>query len=62
MLADEDEPKKAKPYQLGQLLEEMSVSEIAETIEQLENEIERLKQAKQSKSAHLNAAEALFKS
>jgi uncharacterized small protein (DUF1192 family) len=60
MLADEDAPKKTKPYQIGQMLEEMSVSEILETIEQLQGEIARLKKAEQSKSAHLNAAEALF--
>ena len=58
---DKDElPKKAPPFQIGQKLEEMSVSELTETIGILEDEIIRLKSARDQKSKHLDAAAALF--
>jgi uncharacterized small protein (DUF1192 family) len=60
MLTDEDLPKKQKPFQIGQPLEEMSVAEITETIELLQAEIARLSEAAKTKSAHLSAADALF--
>ena len=58
---DKDElPKKALPFQIGQKLEEMSVSDLSETIGILEDEIIRLKSARDQKSKHLDAAAALF--
>ena len=58
---DKDElPKKALPYQIGQKLEEMSISDLAETITILEDEITRLRTARDQKSKHLDAAAALF--
>ncbi len=59
----DDEPqKKKRSFQIGQDLSELSVDEIKETITELEEEIVRLQDAAGSKSAHLSAAEALFKS
>lgn len=60
MFDPDDLPKKAPPYQIGQKLDDMSVSDLTETVEILQNEIARLKEAKDSKSKHLDAAAALF--
>ena len=60
MIDNEDAPKKKLVFEIGQNLEDMSVAELAETIELLEKEIARLSEMKQSKSAHLSAADALF--
>jgi len=58
----EDEAKKKHAsYMMGQVLDDLSVEEISEIIDLLKQEIERLESAKSSKSAHLSAAEALFK-
>lgn len=58
---ENDIRKKHASYTLGQALDELSVEEITEIAELLKQEIERLEDAKKSKSAHLSAAEALFK-
>lgn len=60
MFDPDDLPKKAPPYQIGQKIDEFSVSDLAETIEILEAEVTRLKAAKENKSKHLDAAAALF--
>lgn len=60
MFEDDDSPKKKVQFEIGQKLDDFSVQELAETIETLKNEIERLTLAKQSKSEHLSAADALF--
>jgi len=61
-MEDENEArKKHASYKIGQVLDELSVEEIVEVVDLLKQEIERLEIAKQSKSAHLSAAEALFK-
>ncbi|MCB1414920.1 MAG: DUF1192 domain-containing protein [Nitratireductor sp.] len=57
---DEEEAKKPAAYVIGQNLEDMSVEEIAATIEALQAEISRLEAARKAKSDHLSAAEALF--
>ena len=60
---DEDEiRKKQESFTLGQDLSLLSVEEIREMIEIMKGEISRLEDAAQSKSDHLSAAEALFKS
>lgn len=58
---ENDIRKKHASYEIGQILDELSVEEITEVVELLKQEIERLETAKASKSAHLSAAEALFK-
>ncbi len=61
-MEDENEiRKKHAAYTIGQVLDELSVEEISEITSLLHEEIARLDTAKQSKSAHLSAAEALFK-
>ena len=57
---DEEEAKKPRDYAIGQNLEDMSVEEIATTIEALRAEIDRLEKARKAKSDHMSAAEALF--
>lgn len=59
---EEEKPAKKENYQIGQDLSEMSVEELRDTVNLLNTEIERLEEAAASKSAHLSAAEALFKS
>ena len=61
-MEDEEIRKKQEAYTLGQDLSLMSVEEIGEMIEILKQEIARLESAGKSKSDHLSAAEALFKS
>ena len=60
-MEEEELKKKQAGYKLGQDLSELSVDEIDEMTIILKNEVERLKQARQSKSSHLSAAEALFR-
>lgn len=58
---DEELPKKATGYEIGQDLALLSIEEIEETIGELKLEIERLEAAAREKSGHMSAAEALFK-
>ena len=60
MVADDETPRKKPVFEIGQLLDELSVGELDETVALLESEIRRLKAARDGKSAHLSAAEALF--
>lgn len=60
MFADEENPKKKRHFEIGQVLDDLSVEELDEAVALLEAEIDRLKTARQSKSEHLSAAEALF--
>lgn len=60
---DEEElRKKQESYVLGQDLSLLSVEEIGEMVDILKDEISRLEEAGKSKTDHLSAAEALFKS
>ncbi len=57
----EDDNNQPKPNFIpGQALDDLSVEEIEETIKLLHEEISRLQQAKDEKTEHLSAAEALF--
>lgn len=60
-MEEEDAPAKLPVFQIGQPLDLLSVEEINDTVELLAAEIERLRAAAQTKEAHLNAADALFK-
>ncbi|MCB1429791.1 MAG: DUF1192 domain-containing protein [Nitratireductor sp.] len=60
MIFDDDRPRPAQNYQIGQILESLSVEEIEATIARLEEEIERLKRARDQKAGHIAAAAALF--
>lgn len=59
-MMEEDAKPRRPAYEPGQEIAEMSVADIDEAIALLEGEIERLKSAREAKSAHLSAAEALF--
>lgn len=59
---DEEKAKKQNSYRLGQDLAELSIDEISDMMKILQDEIERLDAARASKSDHLSAANALFKS
>jgi len=61
-MEEEEKQPKTDIYQMGQDLSDMSVEELRYTVELLNLEIERLEEAAASKSAHMTAAEALFKS
>lgn len=60
MDTEEDISKKHAGYQIGQELADLSVEELDELVGLLTGEIERLREARSAKSAHLSAAEALF--
>ena len=64
-MATEDDifarPKKKPEHEIGQPLDALSVGELAERVELLKSEIERLEAAKAAKSASAAAAAAFFK-
>lgn len=62
MNEDEDRAKRIASYTIGQELAELSVDEISETIQALQDEIIRLQTVKSEKTDHLSEAEALFRS
>ncbi len=55
------EPKKVKSHELGQDLSKHSVAELAELIETLKAEIDRVEQVLAAKQSSKSAAEAAFK-
>ncbi len=58
-----EEEQLSKPmatYVIGQDLSLLSVDEIDETIQALNDEIERLQEERNSKETHISEAEALF--
>ena len=58
----EDEPiRPGKSHELGMKLDELSIGELEETIEQLKAEITRLEDAIASKSRSLSDADAIFR-
>lgn len=61
MFAENDESKKRPPFQIGQDLSDMSVHDLAETIEDLKAEITRLEADAKAKHASKSAADAFFK-
>jgi len=61
MLDDEEKAGNAPIFAIGQNLDAMSVDELRETTQSLKQEIQRLEQAIREKSAHMDAASALFK-
>ncbi len=58
---DEDEPRKKPNYEIGQMLDPLSVDELEEVVSVLSQEIERLKAEIDRKKSDLSAAESLFK-
>ena len=54
-------PKKKKAYQLGQDLSKLSVGELAELVETLNDEIARVEAARAAKQSSRSAADAAFK-
>ena len=62
MFDGDDEPKKKSPYQLGQNIDDLSVGDLTELIDDLKQEIVRLEKEADAKGKSLGAAQALFKS
>ncbi|HEV7327013.1 MAG TPA: DUF1192 domain-containing protein [Bosea sp. (in: a-proteobacteria)] len=58
---DDDRPAPKRAHELGQDLSQLAVAELDERITLLEAEIERLKEAREKKSASRSAADAFFK-
>lgn len=58
---DDDRPAPKRVHEIGQDLSQLSVVELGERIALLEAEIERLKEARDKKSASRFAADAFFK-
>ncbi|MEM9277984.1 MAG: DUF1192 domain-containing protein [Pseudomonadota bacterium] len=61
-MEEDEQRKKQAAYSIGQDLSQLSVDELQDMAEILKQEIARLEEAKNAKSAHISAAEALFKS
>jgi uncharacterized small protein (DUF1192 family) len=61
MIDDDAPPKKKLIHEIGQELALLSVGELAERIELLQQEIVRLEEAKAKKQASLSAADQFFK-
>ena len=62
MFEDEERVKKPVAHEVGCDLSTLSVDELSERVDLLENEIVRLKKAIDSKGASREAADAFFKS
>ncbi len=62
MFDSDDEPKKRPLFQLGQNLSDLSVDDLNEIVQELEDEILRLKEDAAAKQASKTAADAFFKS
>lgn len=61
LFPEEDRPKPKRVHEIGQDLSTLSLEEIEERIAALKAEIERLTQARASKSASRAAADAFFR-
>jgi uncharacterized small protein (DUF1192 family) len=59
---DDDRPKKPTSHEVGSELSSLSVEDLQQRIELLQNEILRLEEEKQRKAAVLRAADNLFRS
>ena len=62
MFADDDSPKPKQSHEIGCDLSFLSAGELDERISLLQEEIERLKAEKASKTSSRSAAESFFKS
>ena len=60
-LTDDNAPEKKLSHEIGQNLDALSVAELGERVALLEEEILRLKAARERKAASLKAAESVFK-
>ncbi len=60
-LFEEEAPRKKLEHEIGQDLSPLSVAEIDARIALLQEEIERLRQARTAKDATRSAADALFR-
>ena len=61
-IEDDDRPRKKVSHEIGQDLSLLSVEELAERIELMTSEIERLTVAMEKKRASKDAANSFFKS
>lgn len=61
MIAEDDTRKTLPAHVLGQDLSSLSIEELGERMLWLEDEIERLKQARASKEASRKAADSFFR-
>ena len=61
MIDDDAPPKKKLIHEIGQELALLSVGDLAERVELLQQEIVRLEEAKAKKQASLSAADQFFK-
>jgi uncharacterized small protein (DUF1192 family) len=59
---EDDRPKKPTSHEVGSELSSLSVEDLQQRIELLQNEILRLEEEKQRKAAVLQAADNLFRS
>lgn len=59
---EELEPRKRKPYEIGEDLSERSVEELKELAESLRQEIARIEKVLESKQSSRLAADSVFKS
>ena len=59
-MVEDDAPRQGRNYAIGQKLDEMSVADFDEAIQQLKAEILRLEAARSRKAGDLAAAQALF--
>ena len=60
-IADEDQPTRKSPHQLGEDLSALSLDELAGRISLLRQEIDRIEAAIRAKQASAAAADAFFK-
>lgn len=58
---EDDLPKPAAIYSLGDSLDKLSVGDLEELLQDLRQEVERVEQEFRRKSGGLSAAESLFK-
>ena len=58
---EDEKPKKKPVHDVGMLLDALSIDELGERIGVLEEEIQRLRDAIEAKSASRSVAESIFK-
>jgi uncharacterized small protein (DUF1192 family) len=60
-LFDDDAPQKKRVHEIGQDLSLLSVTDLDERVAILQDEITRVKQARETKQASKSAADAFFR-